>query len=87
MVDYSFGLAATVFPQILGELKCRTLGMNSYVDASHFADPLAEVLDESSIIMRSLGYEIGFKIDPVLRRSPSLMSEGYGIHPCAFCRS
>ncbi|MBK6291940.1 MAG: NTP transferase domain-containing protein [Candidatus Kapabacteria bacterium] len=64
LVDYSFGLAATVFPQILGELKCRTLGMNSYVDASHFADPLAEVLDESSIIMRSLGYEIGFKIDP-----------------------
>ena len=64
LVDYSFGLASTVFPQILGELKCRTLAMNAYVDASHYADPLTEVLDESSTIMRSLGYEIGFKIDP-----------------------
>jgi len=64
LVDYSFGLAATVFPQILGELKCRTLAMNNYVDASHFADPLTEMLSESSTIMRSLGYEIGFKIDP-----------------------
>lgn len=63
LVDYSFGLAANVFPQILGELECRTLAMNNYVDASHFADPLTDVLDESAVIMRSLGYEIGLKID------------------------
>jgi mannose-1-phosphate guanylyltransferase/phosphomannomutase len=64
LVDYSFGLASTAFPQILGELECRTLSMNDYVDSAHFADPLAEVLDESSTIMRSLGYQIGFKINP-----------------------
>lgn len=64
LVDYSFGLASTVFPQILGELKCKVLGMNNYVDVAHFADELTEVLDESASIMRSLGYEIGFKIDP-----------------------
>lgn len=63
LVDYSFGLAATVFPQILGELKCRVLSMNNYVDVSHFADPLIEGLGESATIMRSLGYEIGIKID------------------------
>jgi len=64
LVDYSFGLASTAFPQILGELQCRTLSMNDYVDSAHFADPLAEVLDESATIMRSLGYQIGFKINP-----------------------
>ncbi|NQW29689.1 MAG: NTP transferase domain-containing protein [Ignavibacteria bacterium] len=64
LVDYSFGLASTVFPQILGELKCKVLGMNNYVDVAHYADELSEVLDESASIMRSLGYEIGFKIDP-----------------------
>jgi mannose-1-phosphate guanylyltransferase/phosphomannomutase len=53
-----------VFPQILGELNCRTLAMNNYVDSAHFADPLTDVLDESATIMRSLGYQIGFKIDP-----------------------
>jgi mannose-1-phosphate guanylyltransferase/phosphomannomutase len=64
LVDYSFGLASTVFPQILGELQCRTLAMNNYVDSAHFADPLSEVLNESATIMRSLGYQIGFKFDP-----------------------
>jgi mannose-1-phosphate guanylyltransferase/phosphomannomutase len=57
-------LASTAFPQILGELRCRTLSMNDYVDSAHFADPLAEVLNESATIMRSLGYQIGFKINP-----------------------
>lgn len=64
LADYSHGLAATVLPSILGELNCRVLSMNSYVDAAHFADPLPAVLDESAVIMRSLGYEIGIKIDP-----------------------
>lgn len=64
LVDYSHGLASGVFPQVLGELGARVLSMNSYVDTSHFADPLTEVLDESATIMRSLGYEIGVKIDP-----------------------
>ncbi|MGA0045348.1 MAG: sugar phosphate nucleotidyltransferase [Candidatus Kapaibacteriota bacterium] len=64
LVDYSHGLAAPVFPQILGELDCRVLAMNSYVDAAHFADPMQEVLQQSATIMQSLGYQIGFKIDP-----------------------
>ena len=64
LADYSHGLSATVLPSILGELNCRVLSMNSYVDAAHFADPLPAVLDESATIMRSLGYEIGIKIDP-----------------------
>lgn len=64
LADYSFGLSSQVFPSILGELHCKVLSMNSYVDASHFADPLTDVLDESAVIMRSLGYELGFKIDP-----------------------
>ncbi len=68
LVDYSYGLAANVMPQILGELKVRVLAMNNYVDASHFADPLQTSLDESAQIMRSLGYELGIKIDPGAER-------------------
>ncbi len=64
LVDYSHGLASIAFPQILGELGCRVLAMNNYVDAAHFADPMGEVLDQSATIMRSLGYQIGLKIDP-----------------------
>lgn len=64
LVDYTHGLAAPVFPQILGELGCRSLAMNSYVDTAHIADPMQADLDASATIMRSLGYQIGFKIDP-----------------------
>jgi mannose-1-phosphate guanylyltransferase/phosphomannomutase len=63
VIDYTFGLASSVFPQILGELGCRALSMNAYVDTSHTADDVTQALDESGVIMRSLGYEIGFKID------------------------
>jgi mannose-1-phosphate guanylyltransferase/phosphomannomutase len=68
LVDYSYGLAANVMPQILGELKVRVLAMNNYVDATHFADPLQPSLNESGAIMRSLGYELGIKIDPGAER-------------------
>ena len=68
LVDYSHGLATTVFPQILGELQCRVLAMNNYIDTTHTSDPLADSLDHSATIMRSLGYEIGIKIDPGAER-------------------
>lgn len=68
LVDYSFGLAVNVMPQILGELNVRSLSMNNYVDATHFADSLKTSLDESATIMRSLGYELGIKIDPGAER-------------------
>jgi len=63
LVDYSFGMAAAVAPRILGELDCRVLAMNTYVDTAHVADSLSDSLSESSTIMQSLGYEIGFKFD------------------------
>lgn len=63
LVDYSFGMAAAVAPRILGELDCRVLAMNTYVDTAHVADSLSDSLNESSTIMQSLGYEIGFKFD------------------------
>ncbi len=77
LVDYSYGLAANVFPQILGDLRCRVLAMNNYVDASHFADPLSEVLGESAVIMRSLGYELGIKIDPGAEKMALVDERGF----------
>lgn len=68
LVDYSFGLAVSVLPQILGELNVRSLSMNNYMDATRSADPLKASLDESASIMQSLGYELGIKIDPGAER-------------------
>jgi mannose-1-phosphate guanylyltransferase / phosphomannomutase len=63
LVDHSHGLSTSVFPQILGELQCRVLAMNNYVDSTQSADPLGDSLDRSATIMRSLGFEVGVKID------------------------
>jgi len=68
LADYSHGMAASVAPRVLGDLDCRVLAMNTYVDTAHIADPLSESLDESATIMRSLGYELGFKFDPGAER-------------------
>ena len=68
LVDYAHGLAATAFPQILGELNCKVLAMNNYVDHTHFSDPLSESFEQSSSIMKSLGYQVGVKIDPGAER-------------------
>jgi mannose-1-phosphate guanylyltransferase/phosphomannomutase len=61
LVDYSCGLAATLFPQILGALGCRAVAVNSYVDPWGRA-PLVEedVLAEA---MRAFGGELGIRID------------------------
>ncbi len=76
LVDYSYGLAANVLPQILGELKVGVLSMNNYIDATRFADSLEQSLDESAAIMRSLGYELGIKIDPGAERLVLLDERG-----------
>ncbi len=79
LVDYSFGAASAVFPNILGRLQCNVLAMNSYVDAARAAvntyDPVNQ--DEVSTVMRSLGYQVGFKIDPGAERIALIDERGY----------
>lgn len=79
LVDYSYGLASAIFPNILGRLQCQVLAMNSYVDAARAAvntyDPANQ--DEVSSVMRSLSYQVGFKIDPGAERIALVDERGY----------
>ncbi len=66
LMDYSFGLASTIFPSILGSLKAEVLSLHNYVDAKRFhPDPAfqADDDDDTGKIMRSLGYELGFRME------------------------
>ena len=65
LIDYSNGLASTTFPVLLGSLGVHVLSVNSYVDISEgFSDDRTDAeAEETSQIIRSLGYEFGFKID------------------------
>lgn len=66
LMDYSFGLASSIFPSILGKLHVEALSLNDFVDATRF-QPEPEMdspeTDETGKIMRSLGYELGFRME------------------------
>ena len=66
LIDYSYGMAAAIFPSILGELNVNALSENSYIDIAKFhPDPSSEDWHEENQtgkIMTSLGYELGFSI-------------------------
>lgn len=67
LVDFSFGLASTSLPQILGNMGVDVISLNNFVDATRFhPDPADQNLasDEISKIMKSIGYELGFRIEP-----------------------
>jgi mannose-1-phosphate guanylyltransferase / phosphomannomutase len=65
LMDYSFGLASTIFPYILGKLNIRAISINDFVDASRFhPDPFMNTnSDETGKIMSSLGYHLGFRLE------------------------
>jgi mannose-1-phosphate guanylyltransferase/phosphomannomutase len=66
LIDYSYGLASSTFPYILGKLNVQALSLHDYVDATKFKpDPttISQTGDEAAKIMRSLGYELGFMME------------------------
>ncbi len=71
VIDYSFGMAAMLFPRILGELGCHAIGLNSYVDAGQVARSATELQsaqEQLSGVMQSLKYELGFMIEPSIEK-------------------
>ncbi|MCS7170301.1 MAG: hypothetical protein NZ949_06715, partial [Candidatus Kapabacteria bacterium] len=61
LVDYSCGLAAALFPHILGTLGCQAFAVNNYVDPLGRTPPAEDSLLAEA--MRALGCEIGLRID------------------------
>lgn len=65
LMDYSFGLASNIFPRILGNLDAEVLSLNNYVDGTKFhPDPndIHLINDDTGKIMKSLGFELGFRL-------------------------
>ncbi len=65
LIDYSYGMASTIFPSVLGHLNVNALSLNNYIDPTRIhPDPADNLMDDdpSGKIMTSLGYELGFSI-------------------------
>ncbi len=66
VIDYSSGVASSIFPNILGSFNCQVLSQNAYLDAKKITRSKEEYLsaiDQLSHIVTSLKYDVGFLID------------------------
>ncbi|MBI5646051.1 MAG: NTP transferase domain-containing protein [Ignavibacteriae bacterium] len=66
VVDYSYGIASTVFPNILGDIGTQVVSLNAYIDPDKLTRSTEEfqaACEHISGIVRSLSYDTGFLID------------------------
>lgn len=68
LIDYSYGLAATILPSVLGHFDADVISINNFVDQKKFSPARLTLnddnkIDEVATIMRNLNYEIGFQIE------------------------
>ncbi len=66
VVDYSSGIASSIFPNILGSFNAQVLSQNAYLDAKRITRNQKEFddsVEQLSHIVTSLGYDVGFLLD------------------------
>jgi mannose-1-phosphate guanylyltransferase/phosphomannomutase len=66
VIDYSFGIASTIFPNILGSLGAQVVSINAYLDPTRISRTTEQFHDARANVSRivtSLSYEAGFLVD------------------------
>lgn len=66
VIDYSYGITATIFPNILGELNCEIVSLSAHLDKEKITRSVAEfnkAFDNFTYVIKSLDYDLGFMID------------------------
>ncbi len=66
VIDYSYGIASTIFPTILGEFNCEVVSLSAHLDSSKITRPFKEFresMNHFTYVVKSLNYDIGFMID------------------------
>ncbi len=66
VIDYSYGIASTVFPNILGDMNVQVVALNAYLDAAKLTrtkEQFDESLRQLSYVVTSLRYDVGIMLD------------------------
>lgn len=66
VLDYSFGIASTIFPNILGEFNCEIVSLSAHLDKDKItrdSDEFKKAYNNFSFVVKSLGFDMGFMID------------------------
>jgi len=82
-LDYSWGVASTLLPNILGALGPEVVSLNAYLDPRRMArerDEVEAAQRKLGDVVTSLGYDVGFLIDPGAEKISAVSEEGEPIH-------
>ncbi|MCE1164937.1 MAG: NTP transferase domain-containing protein [Bacteroidetes bacterium] len=66
VLDYSYGITSTIFPNILGEFKCEVVSLSAHLDKDRITREQSDFkksLDNFCFVVKSLNFDIGFMID------------------------
>ncbi len=77
--DFSYGVASTLLPNILGALGPEVVSLNAYLDPTRMAREREEVeaaMKKLGEVVTSLGYDFGFLIDPGAEKISAVSETG-----------
>jgi mannose-1-phosphate guanylyltransferase / phosphomannomutase len=80
--DFSYGVGSTLLPNILGLLGPEVISLNSYLDPTRMTrerDEIESALRKLGDVVTSLGYDVGFMIDPGAEKIRAVSEEGKAI--------
>ncbi len=66
VIDYSHGIAATIFPNIIGEFNSETVSLSAHLDKEKITrsqDEFDQSFRQFAFVVKSLNYDLGFMID------------------------
>ncbi|MDD5362167.1 MAG: sugar phosphate nucleotidyltransferase [Ignavibacteria bacterium] len=66
VLDYSYGIASTIFPNILGEFNCEVVSLSAHLDKDRITREEKEFkksFENFRYVVKSLNFDIGFMID------------------------
>jgi len=82
VIDYSNGIASTIFPHILGKLNVQVVALHAYLDSSKITRTTEEInqsLNELAYVVTSLKYDLGCMLDPGAERLYAVDEHGCAI--------
>lgn len=82
VIDYSNGIASTIFPNILGNLNVQAVSLNAYLDSQKLTrtrELTEKAIRDLSHVVTSLQYDVGCMLDPGAERMVVVDERGHAI--------
>ena len=82
VIDYSNGIASTIFPNILGNLNVQAVSLNAYLDSQKLTrtkEQIDQAVKDLAHVVTSLQYDVGCMLDPGAEKLLVVDERGHAI--------